>query len=579
MKINFNTRIVGTRVVLVPYREEHVEKYHEWMKSPELQHLTGSEPLTLQEEYEMQKSWREDENKCTFIVLDAEIYSKTKDEIVSMIGDTNLYFNDPDDAHTSECEIMIAEERARGRKMGWEAIVLMLRYGVEVLNVSNYSAKIKMDNEKSIRMFQKLKFVEVSRSEVFQEITLFRKVDDEWTEWLAFETSGTSREDQYCPHKLLSSQSEKSRMEETMNEERTQEDFVNDLNFKDVDPDDPLTKAALSDPVEDEWVDILGNGQLRKKTLIKGQKNTRPQRNDICIVDIVGKLDSGKEVERFIDFSIQLGDVELIQGLDLAIALMDVGESAEIDVASRFAYGDLGKEPDIPPAATLHYDVNLKAVEMEPEIEEMGFTQRKDFGNRKRERGNWWFARDEPTLAIQCYRRALDFLQPSGDDHKKNPKDIITDSELQILLEDRTKIYNNLAAAQIKTGAYDAALESVDNVLRVDPKNVKALFRKGRILHKKGEHANATAVLQNAAKLDPDSKEIIRELSILKEKSARETLHEKHLYRKMLGNPKESAPTSKKTISSSKSTGRLTWSLIGGTIAAIAGVIVYRLAF
>ena len=32
------------------------------MKSPELQELTASEPLTLEEEYEMQKTWREDED-------------------------------------------------------------------------------------------------------------------------------------------------------------------------------------------------------------------------------------------------------------------------------------------------------------------------------------------------------------------------------------------------------------------------------------------------------------------------------------------------------------------------------------
>lgn len=32
------------------------------MKSPELQHLTGSEPLTLDEEYEMQKSWVTDKD-------------------------------------------------------------------------------------------------------------------------------------------------------------------------------------------------------------------------------------------------------------------------------------------------------------------------------------------------------------------------------------------------------------------------------------------------------------------------------------------------------------------------------------
>jgi hypothetical protein len=37
MKENWNTRVVGQRVVLVPYRKHHVEKYHAWMQDPELQ--------------------------------------------------------------------------------------------------------------------------------------------------------------------------------------------------------------------------------------------------------------------------------------------------------------------------------------------------------------------------------------------------------------------------------------------------------------------------------------------------------------------------------------------------------------
>lgn len=32
------------------------------MKSAELQQLTASEPLTLEQEYDMQKSWREDDD-------------------------------------------------------------------------------------------------------------------------------------------------------------------------------------------------------------------------------------------------------------------------------------------------------------------------------------------------------------------------------------------------------------------------------------------------------------------------------------------------------------------------------------
>ena len=62
-----------------------------------------------------------------------------------------------------EVEIMIAETSARGQKLGWESICLMLRYGFEHLHIETFEAKIKMDNFSSIAMFEKLKFVETGK--------------------------------------------------------------------------------------------------------------------------------------------------------------------------------------------------------------------------------------------------------------------------------------------------------------------------------------------------------------------------------------------------------------------------------
>ena len=92
----------------------------------------------------------------------------TGDEVSAMVGDTNLFINGEGEA---EAEIMIAEQEARGKKMGWEAMMLMLRYGVEMLNISRFEVKIKTDNVASVKMFSKLGFEEQSRSEVFNEIT------------------------------------------------------------------------------------------------------------------------------------------------------------------------------------------------------------------------------------------------------------------------------------------------------------------------------------------------------------------------------------------------------------------------
>lgn len=193
MRLNWTTKIKGDKVVLVPYCEHHVATYHEWMKSEELRHLTGSEPLTLEEEFAMQQTWLESEDKCTFIVLSKQLLQDEKtinDEINAMVGDTNIFVRTDDQGKPTvgEAEIMIAEKSARGQGLGWEAMCLLLLYGVDKLNLKRYEAKIKTENHASIAMFAKLGFAEVSRSLVFGEITFSRDVTDEWMQFLSSTT-------------------------------------------------------------------------------------------------------------------------------------------------------------------------------------------------------------------------------------------------------------------------------------------------------------------------------------------------------------------------------------------------------
>jgi hypothetical protein len=49
------------------------------MKNPDLLEATASEPLSLEEEIEMQQSWRDDPKKCTFIVHATEACSLDDD--------------------------------------------------------------------------------------------------------------------------------------------------------------------------------------------------------------------------------------------------------------------------------------------------------------------------------------------------------------------------------------------------------------------------------------------------------------------------------------------------------------------
>ncbi|KAH8407964.1 hypothetical protein KR222_005411 [Zaprionus bogoriensis] len=195
MRLNEHTKLLGERVLLVPYEARHVPKYHEWMSSAALRALTASEELTLEEEYEMQRSWRQDADKLTFIVLCAQTYARTKDEIAAMVGDTNLFLRSEEQDEeeqveeqqaqlVAEAEIMIAAPEARGKGLGREAMLLMLKYAQAQLPIARFEAKIDMDNAISLRLFESFQFEELRRVEVFHEVTLQRTLTPAWVQWL-----------------------------------------------------------------------------------------------------------------------------------------------------------------------------------------------------------------------------------------------------------------------------------------------------------------------------------------------------------------------------------------------------------
>ncbi|KZV75300.1 hypothetical protein PENSPDRAFT_624732 [Peniophora sp. CONT] len=189
MRANQNIAIVSDRVVLVPYRKEHVPKYNEWMQDPELQEQTASEPLTLDEEYAMQRTWAEDDDKLTFIILarlPADEGELTDEALraLPMAGDVNLFFKgkEGDEDFEVEVEIMIAEKEFRRQHLAHTAASLMLAYATHappsdhsplpVRNQMRFVARISQKNDASIALFRKLGFFITKTVEVFEEVEM-----------------------------------------------------------------------------------------------------------------------------------------------------------------------------------------------------------------------------------------------------------------------------------------------------------------------------------------------------------------------------------------------------------------------
>lgn len=63
---------------------------------------------------------------------------------------------------------------------------------------------------------------------------------------------------------------------------------------------------------EPEWIDLLGSGSIMKKIIKKGTPDTRPKRLQECNIRYECSLDDGTIIENFEDFTLQLGDCEVI---------------------------------------------------------------------------------------------------------------------------------------------------------------------------------------------------------------------------------------------------------------------------
>lgn len=327
---------------------------------------------------------------------------------------------------------------------------------------------------------------------------------------------------------------------------------------------------------ENEWVDLLGSGAIMKKIIKEGTPNTRPERQQMCSIGYELYIKEDKVIEKQEKLEIDLGDSDVVQGLDLAIALMNLGEICLLKIESRLAYGRKGLPPSIPPETTVTFKIELISAE-DQEIELMTVAERKKKGNKKRERGNWWYGRGENQIAIQCYRRALDYLDEVEGGIKlpeSENTEQITDTDLQSILEDRISIYNNLAAAQIKLESYEAALNSLKTVLLCQPNNIKALYRQAKVYKAKNDIPLAMKSLQKALDISPNDPDIKNEINKLKQLVDKQKKTERDLAKKMFGatlNEVKQTPLSKKVY---------LWATVVASVAVgLAGLATYRFKF
>ena len=86
------------------------------------------------------------------------------------------------------------------------------------------------------------------------------------------------------------------------------------------------------------------------------------QKGDDVAMSYVGTLEDGSRFDAGKDFRFTLGAGDVIKGWDRGIVGMKEGGRRKLVVPSKLGYGKKGSAPEIPPDATLLFDVTLERI-------------------------------------------------------------------------------------------------------------------------------------------------------------------------------------------------------------------------
>ena len=202
------------------------------------------------------------------------------------------------------------------------------------------------------------------------------------------------------------------------------------------------------------WRNVTKNGCIKKCVLVDGKMELgRPKPGDTVLVKTQGKLKDGTIIDDFPTMVFNVGEYEVIDGLDLAVQSMHKNELSIVSIKPELAYGEIGRgnrapcgkteEFTIPGNARITYLYGLLHFEKAKDINSMTWAQRRKSGQSRLRLANWWYQRKEYPVAVKCYKKALEFYNDIQTNRECSSAEEY--KELLQLMEERLRVMRQVA--------------------------------------------------------------------------------------------------------------------------------------
>jgi peptidylprolyl isomerase len=271
---------------------------------------------------------------------------------------------------------------------------------------------------------------------------------------------------------------------------------------------------------------LTPDGELTK-TIIREGTGEQPKDGERVAVHYEGKLD--KNGQRFdtskhreTPFEFTVGQ-RVISGWSLGIVTMKVGELSVFKIGPKYGYGNRGKEPEVPPDATLIFEIELIGIIPGPTKQERAIAKAKD----ECEQGNVAFKEGRLEDALNCYCQGRLTLMFDGKDDSDPSYYAPEYGEVKIRLN------RNLAIAYARKEDYQQSLQYANEVLDFEPRDIRCLAKRLDAEMHLGRLAEARATLDKALGISHNDPAFTGLRARLEALEKEERLRQNETFRKM----------------------------------------------